>query len=108
MYIENSKLKEKLEILLSTEERITSQYQEEKGLLTLKKGKNLDDAKLSENNILDLLGVSSQFVLMRTKNEDLHSLNKRCESKIAKLKRELEEKNHKVAFLDKLLIEKTN
>ena len=76
-----------MEILLSTEERLTARFQEEKGLMAVKKGKNLDEAKLSENDILDLLGVSSQFILMRKKNEDLHTLNKRCERKIAKLKK---------------------
>ena len=61
-------MKEKLEILLSTEERLTARFQEDKARMAVEKGRNLDEAKLSENDILDLLGVSSQFILMRKKN----------------------------------------
>jgi len=35
-------------------------------------------------------------------------VNKKCERKILRLRREREEKNHKILFLDKLLIEKSN
>ena len=45
---------------------------------------------------------------MKKKNEDLHMVNKKYDRKVVRLRKELEEKNHKIAFLDKLLIEKSN
>jgi len=57
-----------LEILLSTEERVTKEFQLERNRIALEKGKSLERVKVDENDILDLLGVSAQFVGMKKKN----------------------------------------